>query len=106
MGPRLRATITRMRSSISERRAGALGQEGVSAIGPLEGFDASADEDRRHLRSQLLHAANKLVAIHARHDEIAQDQVDASFTEQLQRPLAVKRDQNTITAGFQHKFTN
>src|SRR3984957_8488387 len=88
------------------RGTGALGQKRICAIGAIESLDASADENRRHFGSYLLHAADEFVSIHVGHDQIAQNQINASFSKKLQCLLAAGGGEHSIAAGFQQEFAN
>src|SRR3984885_15222332 len=82
------------------RRTSALGQEGIGTIGAVDCLDAAADQDGRHFRGELLHTANELVAVHIGHDQVAQNQIDPSFTKSLQCLLATSCGQHPIPASF------
>jgi hypothetical protein len=55
-----------------------LGQEGVGAVGTVEGVDGTRDDHRGQTRAQLFGAADKLVAVHLGHEEVAQEQIDCA----------------------------
>src|SRR5882757_1423455 len=88
------------------RRAGTLGQEGVGAIGAIECLHTPADQDRRHFRGQLLHAAHELVAVHVWHDQVAQNQIDPSLAEQFQCLLTAGCRQHPVSSSLKHEFAN
>jgi hypothetical protein len=85
-------------------RAGALGQEDVGVKGAIEGVDGAGDDHRRQALMELFGAANQFVAVHLRHQEIAQDQVECAGERSLQdfqRFLSgVDRD-DAVTTGFE-----
>jgi hypothetical protein len=58
--------------------AGAFRQEDVSVEGTVEGVDSAGDNHCGKAGVQLFGAANQFVAVHLRHEEIAEDQVDGA----------------------------
>ena len=57
-------------------RAGAFGQEDVGAAGAVIGSNRAGDNHGRKGRVQLLGAADEFVAVHLRHKEITEQQVE------------------------------
>jgi hypothetical protein len=57
-------------------RRGTLGQEHVGVERAVEGVDGAGDDHGGESGMQLLGAANELVAVHLRHQEIAEDEIE------------------------------
>ena len=60
------------------RRARSLRQKDVSVDGTVESVHSTGDDHGRQTRVELLRAADELVAIHQRHDEVAEDEIDGA----------------------------
>jgi hypothetical protein len=58
------------------RRGCSLGQEDVSVDGAVEGVDGAGDDHCRQAGMELLGAADEFVAVHLRHEEITEQQVE------------------------------
>jgi hypothetical protein len=58
------------------RGACSLGQEDVGTGGAVEGVDGARDDHRGQAGLQLLGTADKLVAIHLGHDEVAEKKIE------------------------------
>lgn len=56
-------------------RAGALRQKDVGVESAIEGVDGAGDDHRREARMELFGPSNKLVAVHLRHQKIAENHV-------------------------------
>ena len=72
-------------------RAGALGQKDVGAAGAVEGVDGAGDDHRGQAGMKLLGATDEFVAVHLRHEEIAEQQVEGAGERTVERyraPLA------------------
>src|SRR6185437_14719780 len=89
-----------------KRRAGALGQKRVGTDGPLEVLDAAAQDDGRHLGSHGFHSAHQLVAVHLRHQQVAQYQVYIPCSEYFESVGSRVGTQHAIPTRLQHKFAN
>jgi hypothetical protein len=61
-----------------EGRASPFGEECVGAAGALEGVDGAGDDHGRKVGVELLGAADEFVAIHARHEEVTEQEVERS----------------------------
>ncbi len=57
-------------------RAGSLGQEDISAGRAIESVDCAGDDHCRQAGLQLFSAADKLVAVHLGHDEVAEKKIE------------------------------
>ena len=57
-------------------RAGALGQEDIGVEGAVEGVDGAGDDHCGQAGMQLLGAADEFVAVHLRHEEIAEEKIE------------------------------
>ena len=58
------------------RRRGALRQENIRVKGAIEGVDGAGNDHCRQTRMDLFGAAHQFVAVHLRHQEIAQDEIE------------------------------
>ena len=79
--------------------AGTLGQEDVCAAGAVEGVDCSGDDHRRKAGMELLGAADQLVAVHLRHEEIAEKQIESAgerLLDDLKRLLCAECGNDTV----------
>jgi hypothetical protein len=88
------------------RRTGALGQEDICVKSAIEGVDGAGDDHRGQTRMKLFGASNQFVAIHLRHQEIAEDQVEGAgkrSLKNLQRLLRVFYCGDAVTSGFEKK---
>jgi hypothetical protein len=77
--------------------------------GTIEGVDGARDDHRRETGMELFGATNEFVAVHLRHDEVAEDEVDAtgkSAFEKLKGVLRVGSGNDAIATGFQEKGAN
>ncbi len=85
-------------------RAGSLGEEDIGVEGAIEGVDGAGDDHRGQAGMELLGAADQLVAVHLRHQEIAQDQVDRAgkrSLEDFERFLRVVGRDDAVATGFE-----
>jgi len=86
------------------RRASAFGQEDVGVQGAIEGVDSAGDDHRGQALMDLFGATNQFIAVHLRHQEIAQDQVECArkrSLKYLQRFLCgIDRD-DAVATGFE-----
>ena len=57
---------------------GSLGEEDVGADGAVEGVDGSGDDHGGEAGVELLGASDELVAVHLGHDEVAEEEIDAT----------------------------
>jgi len=53
-------------------RGGSLGQKDIGVNRAVEGIDSAGDDHRRKARVELFGATNEFVAVHLRHQEIAE----------------------------------
>jgi hypothetical protein len=84
-----------------------LGKKGVGPIAVVEDLDAAADKDHGHFGGDFFHAANQFVAVHVRHDEVAEDEVDSTDAEPIHGFLSIAGGDDAIaTAGFEEKFAH
>ena len=59
-------------------RAGAFGEEGVGAAGAFEAGDGAGDDHGGEVGVELLGAADELVAVHAGHEEVAEQEIEGA----------------------------
>jgi hypothetical protein len=57
-------------------RGSTLGQEDVGVDSAVEGVDGARDNHRGKARVELLGAADEFVAVHLRHEEIAEQEIE------------------------------
>ena len=66
------------------RRRGSLGQEGVGAVGTVEGVHRAGDDHGRQPGTQMFGAADQLVAVHLWHQQVAEQEIDSAGNRLLQ----------------------
>ena len=72
--------------------------------GAIEGVDGARDDHRGQARMELFSAADQFVAVHLRHQEIAQDQVECAGERSLkdfQRFLSGVGRNDAVATGFE-----
>jgi hypothetical protein len=85
-------------------RTGALGQEDIGVQGAIEGVDGSGDDQCGQALMELFGAANQFVAVHLRHEEIAQDQIECAgkrTLEDFDRFLGGFYRDDTVATSFE-----
>ena len=65
-----------MRSIISAGEQAPLGRKTSACTGAIEGVDSAGDDHCGQAGLQLLGATNQFVAVHLRHQEIAEQQIE------------------------------
>jgi hypothetical protein len=88
------------------RRASALGKKDVGVNGPVEGVDRTGYDHGGETGVKLFRAADELVAVHLRHDEITEDEIDGARERSLDYLQCLMRGvgrNNTVTTGFQEE---
>lgn len=87
---------------------GALWQKDIGGAGTIEGDDGSGDDHRGEAGVEQLGAADKLVAIHLRHDEIAEQEVQRAgehALDDLECFLSIRHGDDAIATCFEQKGT-
>jgi hypothetical protein len=87
----------------------ALRQEDVGADGAVEGVDGAGDDHGRDAGVKLLGAADKLIAIHLWHEEVAEEQVDAAGDGALyvlEGFVGRESADDPVAAGFEEEGTD
>jgi len=90
-------------------RGGSLGQEDVGVDGAVEGVDRTRDNHRGKAWVELLGAADEFVAVHLRHEEIAEQQVERAgegLLHELEGLLCGGYGNDAVATGLQKKGTN
>ena len=85
-------------------RAGSLGKEDVGVDGSVEGVDGAGDDHGGKTGVELLGAADKLVAIHLGHEEVAEEKVERAgerLFDNLERLLRALCGDDAVAAGFE-----
>jgi hypothetical protein len=88
------------------RGAGAFGQKDVGASGAVVGGYGSGDKQGREGRVELFGAADQLVAVHLRHEEVAEEEVDGAGNgvgDGLDGVVGIIEGDYAIAAGFEKK---
>ena len=70
----------------------------------VEGVDGAGDNHCRQAGVELFGAANQLVTIHLRHQEVAEDQIEGSgegSLKNLKRLLCRARRDDAVATGFE-----
>lgn len=86
--------------------AGAFRKEGVGGAAPVEVGDGAGDNHGGERGAELLGAADKLVAIHAGHEEVAEKEVKGAgggALDGLKRGVRGVRGEHAVAAGFEQK---
>ena len=84
-------------------RARSLRQKGVGGAGAIECGDRAGDDHGGQAGLKVLCATNKLIAIHLRHDEITEQEVnraESRLFDDLERVGRRERRDDAIAAGF------
>jgi hypothetical protein len=87
-------------------RGGSFGEEDIGVEGAIEGIDSAGDDHRGQARMELFSAANQFVAVHLRHEEIAEDEVEAAGKrafQGLERLLCGLHCDDSVSTGFEKK---
>jgi len=84
----------------------AFGQEQIGAALAIVEFNFSGEENRWRLRRQVLDLFDQLLPVASWKNEVAQDQVDTSDLENLDRLFGRHTGNHPIPARFQHHFSN
>ena len=89
--------------------AGALGQEDIGTAGAVERGDGAGDDHGGQTRMNLFGAAHQLIAVHLRHQQIAEEQIERSgnrLLNNLKRLLRAVYGDHAVTARFKQKGTD
>ena len=85
-------------------RAVFLGQQGVGAMEVVAHLLGVTEQNHRNMGGDLLEADDQLFAVHLRHGEVRQDQIDGQFCEEADGLLAITCRYDAVAIGGQHKF--
>ena len=82
-------------------RAGSLGQKDIGGAGAVEGVDGAGDDHGRQAGMMMLGAADEFVAVHLRHEQVAEKKIERAggrLVNDIERLLrAVDRDDAVAT---------
>jgi len=106
----LRTTLARYEDSdtFDHLRGGrsAFGEEDIGVNGSIESIDGAGDDHRRQARMELFGAADEFVAVHLRHDEVAEDEIERAgeiLIEKGQRLLRAVSSDDAIATSFEEE---
>jgi len=77
--------------------------------GAIEGIDGAGDDHRGQAGMKLFGATDEFVAVHLRHDEVAEDEIQCAgkvLVENGQRLLRAVSGDDTVATGFEKEGAN
>lgn len=87
-------------------RTGSLGKKHIGAAGAVGGAGGSRDDHRRQSGLKLLGAADKLIAIHLRHVEITEQEVEGAgngLLDDFKGLVGRERGDDAVSAGLKQE---
>jgi hypothetical protein len=90
-------------------RAGSFREEDVSRTSTIEGGDGAGDNHGRKRRLKMFGAAHELIAVHLRHEEIAEQEIERTgrgLFDDLERVTGGGGGNDAVAAGFEEEGSN
>ena len=106
LGPRLRISSTRIRSSSSMGANSPLGSQPSARLSSVQQFTRTGKQQRRSIRRNCLQPVDQSGAAELGHHQVGQHQIDTAELHHFNCTFGIGTGEDAITARLEHNFSN